>query len=83
MFLAGVALYATDVHKFVLSVSQTIYKSVELRGIDAFNYFVAGLYVSFAQRFRKIQTGVLSYNMLMVFIGVALLIVLLLLFERQ
>ena len=110
VFLAGVVLYATDVHKFVLSVSQTMYKSVELkslnafnygiasffkrlsefmyenielRGIDAFNYFVAGLYVSFAQRFRKIQTGVLSYNMLMVLIGVALLIVLLFLFERQ
>ncbi len=57
-----------------------MYENMELRGIDAFNYFVAGLYVSFAQRFRKIQTGVLPYNMLLAFIGAALLIVLLLLF---
>lgn len=81
VFLAGVALYVTDVHKFVLSVSQTMYERVELKSLNAFNYFVAGLYVSFAQRFRKIQTGVLSYNMLMVLIGAALLIVLLFLFE--
>jgi hypothetical protein len=104
---AGVVLYATDVHKIFVSVSQTMYKSVELksldafnygvasffrrlsetmykyselRGIDALNYFIANLVTSFSKHFRKTHTGVLSYNMLMAFIGAALLLLLLALF---
>jgi len=67
---------------FFKKTSKLAYTYIELRGIDALNYFLADQYVSFCQRFRKIQTGVLSYNMLIVPIGVALLIVLLLLFGR-
>jgi len=62
-----------------IAFSNIVYKRLEL-SIDALNYFIANQYVSFCQRFRKIQTGVLSYNMLMVSIGAALLIVLLFLF---
>jgi len=64
------------------ALSTIMYKRLEL-SIDALNYFIAKQYTSFCQRFRKIQTGVLSYNMLMVPIGAALLIVLLFLFGRQ
>jgi len=131
---AGFVLYATDVHKILVSVSQTMYKSAELkslnalnygvasffrrlsqlmykypelrgidalnygvasffrrlskamykyselRGIDALNYFIANLTISFSQHFRKTHTGVLSYNMLAVFAGIILLIILLFLF---
>ena len=66
-----------------LRLSEIMYKYLELRGIDAFNYFIANLFISFSQRFRKIQTGVLSYNMLMMFIGATLLIVLLFLFGEH
>jgi len=63
VFLAGVALYATDVHKFVLSVSQTMYKSVELKSLNAFNYGIASffkrlsefMYENIAQRHRCVQ----------------------------
>jgi NADH-quinone oxidoreductase subunit L len=65
-----------------MAFSNIVYKRLEL-SIDALNYFIANQYTSFCQRFRKIQTGVLSYNMLMVLIGAALLIVLLFLFGRQ
>jgi len=65
-----------------MAFSNIVYKRLEL-SIDALNYFIANQYVSFCQRFRKIQTGVLSYNMLMVLIGAALLIVLLFPFGRQ
>jgi len=76
------ALYY-KVADFFSRSSKLIYKYLELRGIDALNYFLADKYAAFCQRFRKIQTGVLSYNMLIVPIGVALLIVLLLLFGGQ
>jgi len=61
-------------------LSSVMYKYPELRGIDALNYFLANFVRSFARRFRKTHTGVLSYNMLTVFVGVIILIVLLLLF---
>jgi hypothetical protein len=77
---AGVVLYATDVHKILVSVSQTMYKSVELNIFDGFQYAVAKLITSFSRHFRKTHTGVLSYNMLMAFIGAALLLLLLALF---
>jgi len=61
-------------------LSSLMYKYPELRGIDALNYFLAHFVTSFARRFRKTHTGVLSYNMLTTFVGAIILIVLLLLF---
>lgn len=68
------------VARFFKRLSQIMYKYPELKGIDALNYFIANLVASFSRYFRRIHTGVLSYNMLMAFIGAALLIVLLFLF---
>jgi NADH:ubiquinone oxidoreductase subunit 5 (subunit L)/multisubunit Na+/H+ antiporter MnhA subunit len=70
------------VASFFRKSAKLAYTHLEL-SIDALNYFLANQYVSFCQRFRKIQTGVLSYNVLMVSIGAALLIVLLFLFGRR
>jgi len=65
---------------FFRRLSSVMYKYPELRGIDALNYFLAHFVTSFARRFRKTHTGVLSYNILTAFVGVIILIVLLLLF---
>ena len=65
---------------FFRRLSRVMYKYPELRGIDALNYFLAHRLTSFAQRFKKTHTGVLSYNMLTAFVGAIILIVLLLLF---
>ncbi|TET64446.1 hypothetical protein E3J49_04170 [Candidatus Bathyarchaeota archaeon] len=69
------------VASFFRRLSSVLYKYPELRGLDALNYFLAHRITSFAQRFRKTHTGVLSYNMLTAFIGVIILVVLLLLFR--
>ncbi|MEA2090171.1 MAG: proton-conducting transporter membrane subunit [Thermoproteota archaeon] len=62
---------------FFRRLSSVMYKYPELKGIDALNYFIADLTTSFSRRFRKTHTGVLGYNMLAVFIGAMLVIVLL------
>jgi NADH-quinone oxidoreductase subunit L len=65
---------------FFKRLSSGMYKYPELKGIDALNYFLADRVTSFARRFRKTHTGVLSYNMLTAFVGAIILIILLLLF---
>jgi len=65
---------------FFRRLSGLVYKYPELRGIDALNYFLARFVTSFARRFRKTHTGVLSNNMLAAFVGAIILIILLLLF---
>ena len=67
------------VASFFTKLSNIVYEYIECKGIDAFSYFPAHLVTSFARRFRKTHTGVLSYNMLAGFIGVMILVVLLLL----
>ena len=62
------------------ALSMIMHKRLELRGIDAFNYFIANHITSFCRRFRKTHTGALSHNMLAVFIGIVLLIFLLFFF---
>jgi len=61
-------------------LSFVMYKYSELGGIDGLNRFLASSVTSFARRFRKTHTGVLSYNILTAFAGAIILIILLLLF---
>jgi NADH:ubiquinone oxidoreductase subunit 5 (subunit L)/multisubunit Na+/H+ antiporter MnhA subunit len=61
-------------------LSAVMYKYPELGGIDALNYFMANHVTSFCRRFRKTHTGTLSHNMLAVFIGIVLLMILLFFF---
>ena len=68
------------VARFFRRLSSVLYKYPELGGIDALNYFLAHRVTLFTRQFRKTHTGVLSYNMLMAFVGVIVLIALLLLF---
>ncbi len=80
---AGVVLYATDIHKFVLSISQGLQKNLEVKVLERFNYLVADVTIAVSQRCRKTQTGVLSYNMVLVFVGLVFLMVMLFLFRGR
>lgn len=59
--------------------SGVLCKSVEIGVFDAFNYLVAECIEKFYQAFRKMQTGVLSWNMILVMVGATLLLILMLL----
>ena len=76
---AGVVLYATNAHKIFVSVCARARKRVEVGVFDMFNYLVAEYIEKFYQAFRKMQTGVLSWNMILVMLGATLLLVLMLL----
>ena len=59
---------------------KVVFKHMELGVFDAFNYLIAKCIVKSCQAFRKIQTGALSWNMVLVMLGVILLWLLLFLF---
>lgn len=75
--LLGVVLYFTDVHRHFMSLFTALYKNVELDGFDRFQYFIADVIAQISSRVRKTQTGMASYNMLMVLLGMLLLVFLL------
>ena len=61
-------------------LSQWAYPRLELGGLEALNRVLAKTVTSLSGKFRKTQSGVLSYNILAVSIGIVLLVILLLLF---
>jgi len=63
-----------------VAFSKGLYRRLELGGIDAFNYLIANATTSFCRRFRKTHSGVLSYNMLAVSVGIVLMIFLVFMF---
>jgi len=71
-----------DMARWAESLSQWIHAHIELRGFDAFNYSFAKRMAGLSQKLRKTHTGILSYNMLAVFLGTILLSFLLLFFGR-
>jgi hypothetical protein len=50
---AGALLYSTDIHKILVSVSHTMYKSVELSSMNVVNYGVAGFFRRLSQLMYK------------------------------
>ncbi|MFQ6064610.1 MAG: NADH-quinone oxidoreductase subunit L [Candidatus Bathyarchaeia archaeon] len=64
----------------VVSLSQWAYPHLELGGFEAFNYKLAKLIGYLSGKIRKTQTGVLSYNMLAIPLGIVILVVLLMKF---
>ena len=64
----------------LISFSRWAYPYVELGGFDSFNQRLAKIVVFFSRKIRKIQTGVLSYNMLTVALGIVLVIILIMKF---
>ena len=72
------ALYFIFIRSGV-EIAEGMFKYVEEGGIDRFNYAVADGFQDLSRAFRKLQTGVHSWNMILLVIG-ALALILLLLF---
>jgi NADH:ubiquinone oxidoreductase subunit 5 (subunit L)/multisubunit Na+/H+ antiporter MnhA subunit len=58
-----------------------LFNKVEIKGIDRANYAIADGSVGLSRWWRRIQTGVHSWNMILLLIGALVLIILLLLFQ--
>jgi len=61
----------------VLSISQWAYPRIELKGFEAFNETFTKGVTHISEKMRDAHTGVLSYNMLAVLVGIILMVVLL------
>ena len=61
----------------VVSLSQWAYPHLELGGFEALNYKFAEAVAYLSNKIRKTHTGVLSYNMLAISIGIVLMVILL------
>lgn len=55
-----------------------VFKGFEKPILDGFNYLVANVFVSFSQNLRKIQTGISSFNVMGISLGIIILILLVL-----
>lgn len=62
----------------VLNFSNAIYRYFEKPILDGFNYLMANVFMSFSQNFRKIQTGISSFNIVGISLGIIILILLVL-----
>ncbi|MFX0167779.1 MAG: NADH-quinone oxidoreductase subunit L [Candidatus Hodarchaeota archaeon] len=61
--------------------SRGMFKTVEAKGIDQFNYVVADGATGLSRWWRRIQTGVHSWNMILLLIGAVVFVALLILFQ--
>jgi NADH-quinone oxidoreductase subunit L len=64
-----------------LLFARGMFNNVEAKGIDKFNYVLADGAMGLSRRWRRIQTGVHSWNMILLLIGAVVFIVLILLFQ--
>jgi len=78
--LGSIDAFNYAVAGFFKRISKAAHKKLELGGIDALNYLIAQNTVKFCQTFRKTHTGVLSWNMVWVMLGITLLSILLFVF---
>lgn len=74
LFLMGLALVFTNVHKFIADFTSWVYQRIELGLMDALNYAIVELAVSFSKTFRKTHTGVLSHYLIALQGGVVILL---------
>ncbi|MFX1319122.1 MAG: NADH-quinone oxidoreductase subunit L, partial [Promethearchaeota archaeon] len=64
-----------------LWLTRGLFNKVEIKGIDRANYAIADGSVGLSRWWRRIQTGVHSWNMILLLIGALVLLILLLLFQ--
>ncbi|MFW9934305.1 MAG: hypothetical protein ACFFDU_02070, partial [Candidatus Thorarchaeota archaeon] len=64
-----------------LAFARGLFDKVELKGIEGANYLIADGSMGLSRRWRRIQTGVHSWNMILLLIGALVLILLLILFQ--
>ena len=65
----------------MLAFARGMFNNVEVKGIDGANYAIADGSVGLSRWWRRIQTGVHSWNTILLLIGALVLIILLLLFQ--
>ncbi|MFB0503297.1 MAG: NADH-quinone oxidoreductase subunit L [Candidatus Bathyarchaeia archaeon] len=78
--LGGLERVNQGIAEKLTNLSQRIYQSVELGGFEEFNKEIAQDATRFSEKLRETQTGVLSHNMLVVFLGMIIVLVLFLMF---
>jgi hypothetical protein len=78
--IMGFRNFLDTAYRGMAMLSQLAYPRLELGGLESFNRLIAKTVTNLSKKFRKIQSGVLSYNILAVFAGFILLAILLLLF---
>ncbi|MDH5686796.1 MAG: proton-conducting transporter membrane subunit [Candidatus Bathyarchaeota archaeon] len=78
--LGGLEKVNQGIAEKLTNLSQRIYQSVELGGFEEFNKEIAQDATRFSEKLRETQTGVLSHNMLVVFLGMIIVLVLFLMF---
>ncbi len=62
----------------LVALGSIIYRFIEVKVIDGFNYFISRATVAFVQVFRNIQTGQSNINISGLILGLAILLILLL-----
>jgi hypothetical protein len=67
----------------VLALSQWLYPRIELKGFEGFNVNVKNGVTRLSNRMRAVHTGVFSYNILAVLVGVILMVALLLVYSGR
>jgi len=60
----------------IVKLSGVVYRYFEKPVLDGLNYTIAYAFASFSQAFRRIQTGVSSFNIMGMVLGIILLIIL-------
>ncbi len=78
--IRGFSKFFEMLSRRMVSLSQWAYPHLELGGLEAFNYKFAKLIAYLSEKIRKTHTGVLSYNMLAIPVGIILLVILLMKF---
>jgi NADH-quinone oxidoreductase subunit L len=68
--------YSTFVYP-TIAISRWTLRNIELRGIDKFNYALAEASAKFCNIFRKTHTGVLTYNLIGMIVGIIVLLLVL------
>jgi NADH-quinone oxidoreductase subunit L len=63
-----------------LAVTSGLYKYMETKGIDRFNYLIAEAATDSSKAFRRLQTGVHSWNMILLLLGALIFLILMVLF---
>ncbi len=75
--IRGFSKFYEMISRRVVSLSRWAYPHLELGGFEALNYKFAKAVAYFSDKIRKTHTGVLSYNMLAISIGIVLMVILL------
>jgi NADH-quinone oxidoreductase subunit L len=76
--ISGFIMFYETITKRVVTLSKWVYPRIELGGFEGFNRKLAEVVAFFSRSVRRLQTGVLSYNVLAIPVGIVLMIIVIL-----